>query len=164
MAIDTKKAPRRDLRFNSIDDALAEIDRIVAADKAGTLRNTGNWSAGQVFNHIATWLNFSWDGFPASVRPPWIISKILQMMRTRYIYKPTHAGVKIPGLGKVGGTLGFEPMSTEEGARKLKAALTRLKNGEPAKHHSPAFGPMTQEERIQFQLRHCELHMGFLQY
>ncbi len=68
----------------------------------------------------------------------------------------------IPGLP--GGTLGTEPMSTEEGARKLKAALTRLKNGEPAKHPSPAFGPMTEEERTQFQLRHCELHMSFLAY
>src|SRR5687768_8373378 len=123
MPINTKNAPRRNLRFNSIDEALTEIDRIVAAEKAGALRNTGNWSAGQVFNHIATWLNFSWDGFPPSVHPPWIVRTILRLMRQRYIHKPTGPGVKIPGLGKVGGTLGFEPMSAEEGARKLKAAL-----------------------------------------
>ncbi len=162
MAINTKHAPRRDLRFRSIDEVLAEVDRIVAAEKAGALKATGNWSAGQVFNHIATWLNFGWEGFPPSVNPPWFVRAILHLMRNRYIHKPTRAGVMIPGLP--GGTLGAEPMSTEEGARKLKAALTRLKNGEPAKHPSPAFGPMTEEERTQFQLRHCELHMSFLTY
>ena len=162
MPINTKTASRRNLRFQAIDEAIAEIDRIVAADKAGTLRTTGNWSAGQVFNHIATWLNFSWDGFPPEVNPPWLVKTILRMMRKRYIHKPTHAGVKIPGLA--GGTLGTEPISTEEGARKLKAALVRLKNGEPAKHHSPAFGQITEAERVQFQLRHCELHMSFLTY
>lgn len=162
MAINTKKAPRRNLRFGSIDEALVEIDRIVAAERAGTLRATGNWGAGQIFNHIATWLNFTWDGFPPSVNPPWVIRAILRMMRNRYIHKPTHAGVKIPGLP--GGTLGFEPIGTEEGARNLKAALLRLKYGEPAKFQSPAFGPMTEDERREFQLRHCELHMGFLNY
>jgi hypothetical protein len=162
MAIDTRKAARRNLCFGSIDEAIAEIDRIVEAEKAGTLRATGNWSAGQVFNHIATWLNFSWDGFPSSVSPPWFVCVILRMMRKRYIYKPTGAGVKIPGLP--GGTLGTEPVGTEEGAHRLKAALMRLKKGEPATFHSPAFGPMSEEERTQFQLRHCELHMGFLDY
>jgi hypothetical protein len=162
MPINTKRAPRRTLRFNSIDEAIAEIDRIVAAEQAGTLRSTGNWSAGQVFNHIATWLNYSWDGFPPLVNAPFFVRAILRMMRKRYIHKPTGAGVKIPGLP--GGTLGTEPCSTEEGARNLKAALLRLKNGEPAKFHSPAFGPLTEHERTQFQLRHCELHMGFLTY
>jgi len=162
MPINTKKAQRRNLRFHTIDEALAEIDRIVAAEQAGELRATGNWSAGQVFNHIATWLNFTWDGFPPSVNPPWFVCAILRLMRKRYIHKPTGAGVKIPGLP--GGTLGFEPISTEEGARNLRAALLRLKSGEPAKFHSPAFGPMTEAERTEFQLRHCELHMGFLHY
>ncbi len=162
MPIDTRKAPRRSLRLNSIDEAIAEIDRIVAAEKSGTLRATGNWTPGQVFNHIAIWLNFSWDGFPPSVNPPWFVRAILRLMRNRYIHKPTRAGIKIPGLP--GGTLGVEPISTEEGARNLKTALLRLKNGEVARHHSPAFGPMTEEQRLQFQLRHCELHMGFLSY
>jgi len=162
MAINTKKAPRRDLRFQSIDEAIAEIDRIVAAETSGALRATGNWTAGQVFNHLATWLNFGWDGFPSSVNPPWFVRAVLRLMRRRYIHKPTGAGVRIPGLP--GGTLGIEPVTTQEGARRLKAALIRLRNGEPARHHSPAFGPMTEEDRVQFQLRHCELHMGFLTY
>ena len=44
--IDTSKVQdRRKLRFHSIDDLLADVDRIVAAEKAGTLRRTGNWTA-----------------------------------------------------------------------------------------------------------------------
>ena len=48
----TDKAERRSLEFATVADLRREIDRLVAADNAGTLRTTGNWSAGQVFQHV----------------------------------------------------------------------------------------------------------------
>lgn len=160
--IDTAKVQRRSLAFNSIDDVLREIDRIIAAEQQGTLRTTGNWSAGQILNHLASWIDYGYDGFPAKANPPWFVRFILRMQKNRYIRKGAPAGVKIPGIP--GGTFGIEPMSTHEGAAKLKKSLTRLKNREPVKYPSPAFGAMTHEEREQFQCRHAELHMGFLHY
>lgn len=35
-----------------------------------------------------------------------------------------------------------------------------MKNREPIKFHSPAFGEMQLDERIAFQLRHAECHLG----
>ena len=60
------------------------------------------------------------------------------------------------------GTVGIEPLSTAEGADRLRRALTRLKRGEPAKFDSPAFGLMSHDDRVQLNLRHAELHFSFL--
>ncbi len=128
----------RKLRFNSIDDMLAQVDRIVAADKVGTLRRSGNWTTGQVLGHLATWIDFGYEGFP--MRVPWFIKLILRGLKKKYIRNGMPMGVRIPKTEN--GTFGTEVLSTDEGARRLRAALKRLKT-EPAIHHSPAWGKMT---------------------
>jgi hypothetical protein len=55
-------------------------------------------------------------------------------------------------------------METQAAANRLKAAFERLKSGEPAKFDSPAFGAVTEKQRIGINLRHAELHLGFLAY
>jgi len=155
-----KVTDRRRLRFATIDDLLADVEKIVAADKAGTLRRTGNWTPGQALGHIATWATFPYEGFPKKAHPPWFIRWLIRMKKAKYLKEGMPAGVRIPGIE--GGTLATEILSTEEGARRLRAVLQRLKNGEPAKHESPAFGPMSLDERIALNLRHAELHLSFL--
>lgn len=156
--IDTAKvADRRTLRYRSIEELLADIDKIVAADGAGTLRRTGNWTAGQIFGHLATWICYGWEGYP--MKPPWFISFILHRKKTKYLRDGLPSGVRIPRVE--GGTTGTEVLSTHEGATRLRHAVARLQSGEPCKHDS-AFGPMPHEERIQFNLRHAELHLSFL--
>ena len=67
--IDTGKvAGRRELHFNSLDDILADVDRLASSREIRTL---GNWSAGQIFEHVARVMDKSIDGSeqPAG-RPP----------------------------------------------------------------------------------------------
>lgn len=156
--LNTKNAQRRRLRFLTVDELLAELDRIVASEKAGSLRRTGNWTAGQAFGHLATWLNFAYEGYP--FRPPWFIRWILRKKKAVYLRDGMPAGVRIPKVPN--GTFGTELMSTEEGAKRLRSALFRLNCGEPPKFDSPAFGKMSQEERVALNLRHAELHLSFL--
>ena len=48
--IDTGKvAGRRELHFNSLEDILADVDRLASSREIKTL---GNWSAGQIFEHV----------------------------------------------------------------------------------------------------------------
>lgn len=158
--IDTAKVKdRRQLHFNTIDEVVAEMNKIVASDKKGTLRRSGNWTAGQVFNHLASWTNYAYDGFPMG-KPPWFVRIILGMLKNKYIRKGLPAGVKIPKVEN--GTFATEEVSTDIGADRLRKALARLNSDEPAKFDSPAWGKMPQEERIALNLRHAELHMGFL--
>ena len=157
--MDTSKVQdRRRLRFSTIDDLLADIDRLVAADQVGKLRRTGNWTAGQAMGHIATWIDYAYQGYPFKV--PWLIIVLIRMKKGKYLRDGMPAGVRIPGVES--GTYGTEPLSTDEGAARLRQALAKLQRGEPVKYNSPAWGKMTPDERIALNLRHAELHLSFL--
>ncbi|MEY4567466.1 MAG: hypothetical protein RLY14_2436, partial [Planctomycetota bacterium] len=59
---------------------------------------------------------------------------------------------------------GTEEQSISVGAKRLREALSRLKRGERCPYESPSFGPMSHEDRIALNLRHAELHLGFIRY
>jgi hypothetical protein len=158
--IQTRTAERRALHFTSIDEILADVDRIIASERAGTLRCTGNWTVGQTFGHLAAWINFAYEGFPPGAHPPWLVRVIAKLLKNTILYKPMRPGMKIGRIPE--GTLGIEPMTIDEGARRLREALRRLQRREPPRFHSPALGPLTDDERIALNFRHAELHLGFL--
>lgn len=159
-AVDTKTvAGRRTLRFNTLDDALADLERIAAADRAGTLRHIGNWTPGQILGHVSAWIEYGYDGYPMKP-PPWFVRFILRMMVKKYLKRGMPSGVRIPNAAA--GTYGTAALSTSDGMRRLKAAFERLRT-EPARFDSPAFGRMSHADRIALNLRHAELHLSFLQ-
>ncbi len=156
--IDTSQVKdRRTLYFNTPDEMRADVERIIAADKAGTLRRTGNWTTGQTLGHLAAWVDYSFDGNP--LRPPWFIKLILRMMKKRFLRGPLKAGVRIPKVK--GGTLAIEPLSLDEGLARFNKAWDRLRAGPPSIPNI-LFGPMTHDEWIKGHLRHAELHLSFL--
>lgn len=157
--VNPKSAQHRVLRFNSLNEMVAEADRLVAAERTGSLKHTGNWSLGQTLGHLAYWINVSFDGYPPEMqKPPWIIRLIVKPMRRRFTDKQMPRGVR---MGKVpGGTFGIEPLSTEEGLARLRKAAERLKSAAPSQPN-PCFGVMTHDEWIGMNLRHAELHMGY---
>lgn len=159
MSVNTAKADRRALHFANIDALLAEVNRIVSADRSGRLRCTGNWTAGQAFNHVATWIDYGYDGYPLGP-PPFFIRWILRWKIKTYLRDGLPSGVRIPGVE--GGTFAVEVVPTEKAADHLRRSLARLKSGEACPHDSPAFGPMSHADRIALNLRHAELHLGFL--
>ena len=155
--VDTGKiAGRRVLHFNSIDQLLEEVDRLAAAERAGRLKRLGNWTLGQNLGHLATWTEYIYTGVP--LKPPFFIRWILRFQKKKFLVGPMPAGVKIPRVK--GGTLGTDALPLEEGLRRYKAVLQRLK-AEPPTLPSPIFGKMTHEESIALTLRHAELHLGF---
>lgn len=156
-AIDTAKAEHRALRFNTINEVLAEIDRIAAAERAGKLRSSGNWSAGQTFGHLAAWINYAYEGYPT--KPPWIIKLILKFQKNKFMRGPLPRGVRIPGSPD--GTYGVEPLSTQEGHDRVVRALNRLKAAPPA-GPNVIFGPLSHQEWMTMHQRHAELHLGYL--
>ena len=157
--IDTSKVKdRRAVRYATIQELLTDIDRIVASEKAGTLRRAGNWTAGQAFGHLATWINYAWEGYP--IRPPWFVRLFIRLKKKSYLRDGMPAGVRIPGVE--GGTKGTETLSLDEGTARLRKALQRLESGEPATFDSPAWGKSSHAEQVQITLRHAELHLSFL--
>jgi Protein of unknown function (DUF1569) len=157
-AVDTGKvAGRRVLRFETIDQMMADVDRLVEAERAGRLRRLGNWTLGQVLGHLAVWAEYGYTGSPLKV--PFFIRWILRLRKRKFLYGPMRAGVKIPGVE--GGTLATEPMPLEEALGRLRRVMERLKTEAPAAPN-PIFGPLQHEESVALNLRHAELHLGFL--
>jgi hypothetical protein len=160
MAAETTAATsaRRQLRFDTIDAALAEAERLVAAERDGRLRSCGNWTLGQALGHLATWANFALDGYPDAIRPPLPVRVILRLMRNRVLTKGMMAGVKLRNVP--GGTVGLDILPADEALARYRAAMERLRSTPPT-IMNPAFGRLTHEQWIQLNLRHAELHLGF---
>ena len=94
--VDTKRVPeRRQLRFETIEDALADAEAMAAAAREGRLRQLGNWTLGQTLGHLATWVGYAYDGLP--VMPPLLVRWIMRPMKNRFLHKGMPAGVRIPG-------------------------------------------------------------------
>jgi Protein of unknown function (DUF1569) len=161
MSVNTSKITRRRLRFETIDDLLAELDRIEQANLAGRLTVQGNWSAGQIVSHIAAWVEYGWVGYPVKP-PPFFIRWILKFMLKKYLRSGMPAGLRIPGTKE--GTFGQDNVPVPQAIDRLRSCLQRLKDGEQARFDSPAFGPMSHEDRIKLNLRHAELHLSFLSF
>jgi hypothetical protein len=159
--VDTRVTHHRKLCFNSVDDCIAEVHRILEADKAGKLSVTGNWNAGQILTHLASWIGYAYDGFPLG-RPPFFVRWVLRLGLQKMLRDGMSRGVRIPGVKE--GTYGMVDMGIAEAAERLLAALNRLQSNEVAKFDSPAFGRLSHEDRIRLNLRHAELHLGFFSY
>ncbi len=151
MQINTKKVQdRRKVRYESLDELLADAQRF----SGGGIRTLGNWSQGQIFEHIARALESSIDGagfsFPAPFR--WLMTLL---MKRKFLKQTLPAGFKSTSQFVPGET------SVEEGLVSLEKAIARQKQESRRAPH-PAFGNIGQEGWNDFNLRHAEMHMSFL--
>src|SRR5262245_6005288 len=153
--IDTAKvAGRRTLRFESLEEIAADVERLASCNE---LRSLGNWSSGQVLQHLATTMNGSIDGFPNFVPAP--VKLFLRVfMKRRFLTKPMPAGFKLPQRA---GIMLPQPTAWDAALANFRKAMQRLKS-ETRRSPHPAFGPMTADEWEKIHCRHCELHLSFL--
>jgi hypothetical protein len=144
---------RRKLDYASFDELLADADRMTS----GPVKTLGNWSAGQIFKHLAIICNGSIDGLPVTF--PWHFRILVKLFKNKlfsmdmppgYHMKPENAKITEPG-----------PTSAEEGLAALRAAIARLQyESHRAKH--PLLGNLTREQWDKIHLKHASLHMSFL--
>ena len=71
----TPSAGRRTVHFETIEDLIQEIDRIVEADRAGQIEVLGTWTPGQILGHLVAWIEYGYEGYP--IKPlPWILRRL----------------------------------------------------------------------------------------
>jgi hypothetical protein len=155
-AIDTRKVKeRRKLRFDSVDDVSAEVERLA---KCKDVRALGNWSSGQVLQHLAMTMNNSIDGFPAFVPAP--VRFLLRLfLKRRILTRTMSAGLKLPASAAE--RMLPPPTTWQAGLDAFRRATARVKS-ELRRSSHPAFGSLTSDEWEQLHCRHSELHLGFL--
>ncbi len=135
MPIDTTQSTgRRQLRFGTVDDILADIEQL----NRGKVRSLGNWSPGQSLKHLAIVVKGSLDGFDIKA-PLWVRLVVQGFMKKRILTKPMRPGFQLP---KRAAALLPGETSWDDGFHALRAALERVKV-ESQRHPHPVLGTLT---------------------
>jgi hypothetical protein len=162
MLIDiTKVTGRRQVRYSSLDELLADAERLVQLEAQGEVRQLGNMALGQALGHLALWMHASIDGIPDDLRPPAAVRLLGRAFRGAILSKGLKPGFKLPpdAAKKL---IPPDTITPAEGFNQLSAACARLRR-ETKRVPSPVFGAMSAEQWEQLHLRHAELHLSFMQ-
>jgi hypothetical protein len=143
---------RRSLAISSIEEVMPEVDRLLLG-----YRKVGNWSLGQICNHLALNVRGSIEGFP--VNAPWLIRKLIGPIAKRQILTTgkVKEGIKLPK--EYVPIAGLDDRAEAEALR----ATIRLFSGEagPMATH-PFFGPLSRTEWHRLHCIHAAHHLSFV--
>lgn len=154
MTIKTKSVQgRRELSFSTLDEIVADAERLVSATRTRTL---GNWPLTQLLTHLAFTVNNSIDGFPE--KAPWFIRLIGPLLKGGITTRKMSPGLNLP---KNAQAISFPDAALPAAALEdLRRAVARTKSESMMADH-PAFGKMNHDEWSRLHLRHSELHLSF---
>ena len=154
-SIDTTKVQgRRQLHFDSLADIAADVERLAQAKE---VRALGNWSSGQVVQHLANTMTNSIDGFSGFV--PFPLRIFLRLfMKGRFLNRTMDPGFNLPASA---GNLLPPPTDWADAVAAFRAATKRLQTETKRSPH-PALGNLSAEEWVRMHCRHSELHLSFL--
>lgn len=147
---------RRKITYASLAELEAEAERAVACS-AGTC---GNWTLGQILEHLARGLEGAVQGFPFRSSLPvrlvarWVVLPV-------FLWRGMPAGYKLKGAQAE--ALVPSPMEAAEALAHLKRAIALFREARQFPAHA-IFGPLSPELSQRLQLRHAELHMSFVAF
>ena len=148
-------ATRRPLRFNHVDEILAEVERLAA----GKVKTSGNWTFPQILDHLTKSMNATIDGF--GFQAPWIARKIIApLLKNSIITKGMRAGFKLPADGQ--GLIPDPQIDLATALEQYRKAFARLKTEKKREPH-PFLGSLSSQEYESLNMRHSELHLSFVE-
>jgi hypothetical protein len=156
MTVDTKSVTgRRELQFASFPEILADLDQIQSRPQ----KSLGNFSVGQICDHVARGMTLALDGPPVTV--PWFMRFVGSFFKNRIINGgPMPAGFKLPKTAQKE-LFSETPIPDADGIASLRSAVQRTMR-EPQRAPHGVFGPLTREESDKIHLRHAAMHLSFI--
>lgn len=152
--IDTKTAPRRQVSYQTLDDIVVDAERMAAAGAP----TTGNWSKGQIFEHVALIMDMTVNGFTFTLNP-FVRFFAKTFFLKRFLKNGMPSGFKPskPVAQKV------VPEETDEqqALNHLRSAIERLKQLDHDVEHA-VFGKLDPNQARAINRRHAEMHMSFI--
>ena len=156
-AIKTRKVTdRRELRFGRMKDLLRDVEQLAAQ---GEVAASGNWTPGQIVDHVTTLVDWSIDGFP-DVKLSWPLRVIGGFMKDRALNRPMSPGFKVPGGLRQ--AVPAPSITWDEAVSHLRRTIHRIDEGLRMEQPSPLLGPLGHEQWEQLHCRHAEMHFSFL--
>lgn len=157
MAVNTAiVSGRRELHFADFGGLLSEAEKVVAHP----CRQLGNWTVGQILEHLAIVAACPFDGFGGLVAPWYVRYLVVPIFKNSFMTKPMSPGRRLPKAAeeKLVPRPNVDPRKALE---HLKRTVERYKTETP--HHAhPALGKLAFQEWVALTLRHGELHLSFL--
>jgi Protein of unknown function (DUF1569) len=150
---------RRELRFSSLDAAVADAEMLLARgyDRAG------NWSLGQCAGHMANWLTYPLDGFPPL---PLFLKPIFWIVRTtsanKILDKVIREQKMQPGAATAPPSVPAATVNDQAEVERFKSAVIRWNNFSGDYIPSPLFGKQSKERFTALHLVHAAHHLSFL--
>lgn len=145
---------RRELRLESFPELKDELARLRATE----YRRAGEWSLGQVCEHLSLVMTMSMDGF-GDVRVPWFVragGPLVKWVVLRRGKMP--AGVRGPKPFMPAGSLPEDARKVDE----FVAVIDRYEAFDRPLQASPLFGRMRRAEWDRIHLIHAAHHLGFI--
>jgi len=153
--VDTKKVIRRELTYTTLEEVIADAERLTAANA----NTTGNWSLGQILEHLAMVMEKSIDGF--DVKPPLPVRLVGRwFLKNRFLKHGMPAGFQLKG--PIAKELLPAELDPQPALEHLRRAAQRLQTETDRAPH-PFFGKLNQTDSNRMNCRHAELHMSFIQ-
>jgi hypothetical protein len=146
--------PHRELKFSGYSDVLAEIGRL----QGSGYEKSGQWSLGQICDHLAYFMEGELDGFTFKV--PFLVKLLFGRLVLRRILS---TGKMKSGIRTPQDPLPAPTMPDDAGIARLEKIIGRLEVHQGEMHDSPFFGHLTPAQWKRLNLIHCAHHLGFLQ-
>jgi hypothetical protein len=150
---------QRQLRFESLQQAMQEAEKLSATG----VRTSGNYSLGQILEHLARSMDMA-SGKVAAPRIPFLIGFLARLatkvLKKKFVYGRAKPGFKLPSSAQ-SAFWPTEAVSVDSGLEHLGEALKSYMATSSFPPH-PFFGKLTNDEHHQLQCRHFELHLGFV--
>ena len=151
---------RRQLNFQSLDDAVADARQLLATG----YRATGNWNLAQTLEHCGDWLSFPLDGYPAAAFPVsaalWLMKHTVGKAACRRILRERRFKPGSPTLPVT--VKRADEVQEAVAVERLAALVQRFHAAREPLHASPLFGALTKQQHEQLQIIHLQHHLSLL--
>jgi len=143
---------RRELRFKTLNDARAELDRL----EKGPVVTTGNWSYYQILNHLKQGSVCSMTSFPTLGN--WWFRRLIGPIGLRVVLKQ---GFIPPGVGSKRKEVLAENGDEQAALAALRQTLDDLEKHEGPWSEHPSFGKMNKSKWLHLTTLHLANHLGW---
>lgn len=146
---------RRHLDFQSLDEVVAEAERLVQ----GKVHTTGQYTFGQILEHLARTHDMA-SGKTEPPHFPWFMRMLMPLMRKSILNSDVKPGFKLPKKAQDY----FWPegdVDVSDALAHLKASVQHYNENGPLSVH-PLFGKATREQIDRLNCSHCAMHLSFV--
>jgi len=150
-----KSQERRVLSFSSLDEAVADAEKLATGD----VRTTGKHSFAQILKHLAITHDMA-TGKTKAPRPPFLMRLMMPFLKGMILNGPVKPGFKLSAAAEEF----FWPsqeVDVQEAMAHFKQSVENYKKNGPLEVH-PIFGKATREQLDRLICGHCAMHLSFV--